>query len=144
MSHVDKTDFSKKHRPGLQLDSKMEAAIIQKAKDKKVPCAVAFDIAGDLGVTAKDLGVAIDLMNYQITKCQLGLFGYTPTKKIVTPLEAVDSKLEAEIKHGLANDRLPCSTVWAISAKLGVGKMKISQACEALEIKIKPCQLGAF
>jgi hypothetical protein len=31
-----------------------------------------------------------------------------------------------------------------IAAKLNIPRIKISFACETLQVKIKPCQLGAF
>ena len=38
-----------------------------------------------MGFTLEETGKAIDILNIIITKCQLGLFGYGETKKIVQP-----------------------------------------------------------
>jgi hypothetical protein len=103
-----------------------------------------FELAGTLKVSAKEVGIAVDLMNFRITKCQLGLFGYHPEKKIATPAESVSEELGVEIqKHGV-DGRLPCKTAWDIATRLNLHKMAVSRACEAMGVKIKPCQLGAF
>ena len=47
----------------------------------ELPCALAFDIAGKNNVAPKEVGVALDVLNIRLTKCQLGLFGYQPKKK---------------------------------------------------------------
>jgi hypothetical protein len=52
--------------------------------------------------------------------------------------------LKENILAALKNNRLPCSAAWLIAKKLKLPRMKVSAACEALLIKIKPCQLGAF
>jgi hypothetical protein len=80
----------------------------------------------------------------RLVKCQLGLFGYHPEKKIVKPAASVRLDLEEAILAGLANERLPCQTAWLISDQLSIDKMEVSAACDAMGIKIKPCQLGAF
>jgi len=50
----------------------------------------------------------------------------------------------AAIRAALVDRRLPCASAWDIAKTFGVRKMVVSAACEALGIKIKPCQLGAF
>jgi hypothetical protein len=52
--------------------------------------------------------------------------------------------LKENILAALKNERLPCSAAWVIAEKLNIPRMKVSAACETLQIKIKPCQLGAF
>jgi len=39
---------------------------------------------------------------------------------------------------------LSCAVSWEIADALQLTRMAVSEACEALKIKIKPCQLGAF
>jgi hypothetical protein len=74
----------------------------------------------------------------------LGLFGYHPNRKIIKPAESVPTALEEAIQAGLAHDRLPCSTAWEIAEHLSIHKMTVSEACEGMDVRIKPCQLGAF
>jgi hypothetical protein len=107
-------------------------------------CAVAFDIAGKLGCTPAEVGQTADLLHVSLVKCQLGLFGYKPQKKIVDSRMPQEPVIGDAIRDGLVDDRLPCKTAWRIAAQFGVSKMTVSSACEAMGIKIKPCQLGAF
>jgi len=67
-----------------------------------------------------------------------------PKKSIVKPAASVTPELERAILAGLVNDRLPCKTAWDTAKELGIHKMKVSAACDAMRIKIRPCQLGAF
>ena len=83
-------------------------------------------------------------MEIRIGKCQLGLFGHGKNDKPVKPAKTIRTDIEEAIKEALVNNRLSCKAAWEIAEKFGVPKMRISSLCEALKIKIKPCQLGAF
>lgn len=144
MADQHETDFSTKHPKNKTLDPTVENAVKHLEKNGELPCALAFDIAQKITVCPKDVGIALDLMNIRLTKCQLGLFGYKPTKKIVTPLTSVEPALKEEITKAAANNRVACEIIWDIASRLNVRKMTVSSACESLGIKIKPCQLGAF
>jgi hypothetical protein len=109
-----------------------------------ITCADAEIIADALRVTMRDVGLAVDMMEIRISKCQLGLFGYSPEKMIVKPADGVSEVLEKSIRKALLNGRLPCAAAWNIATQFGIPKMEVSAACEALKIKVKPCQLGAF
>ena len=122
----------------------LREAVRTRADKGTMACAVAFAIAERLDAAPIDVGGALDLEDISIIKCQLGLFGYTPEKKIVRPMESVPENLRKEISAGLVDGRLPCAKAWAIAEYLNMSKMDISAACEKLGIKIKPCQLGAF
>ena len=119
-------------------------ALLKASSEGRLPCARAFHVAEELSVSPDAVGQAADLMELQLVKCQLGLFGYHPDKEIVKPAASVKPDLENAIRAGLVDERLPCKTAWDISGKLGLRKMRVSAACEAMGIKIKACQLGAF
>jgi hypothetical protein len=125
-------------------DAEIQRKIAQRAKDGELPCAVAFDAANQLDISPAEVGQYADRAKLRLVKCQLGLFGYLPEKRIVKPAHVVAPELEAAIQSRLVNDRLPCKSAWRLAEQFGIGKMAVSGACEALEIKIKPCQLGAF
>jgi hypothetical protein len=80
----------------------------------------------------------------ELVKCQLGLFGYTPEKKIVKPAAAENPDLTSAIQDARVDGDLSCKTAWEIARRFDVSKMKVSSVCEQLKIKVKPCQLGAF
>ena len=136
--------YSQKHAPGAVVAPVIRDALLKRAVEGKLPCAVAFDVVKHLGVAPEDVGRTADLIELRLVKCQLGLFGYGPRKTIVKPAASVTPAFEKAIREALMNDRLPCKRAWEIAETLGIHKMKVSAACNALGIKIRPCQLGAF
>lgn len=52
------------------LDEKVKEA----AKDGRLPCARAFKIAKEEGVSAGEIGKVANRLNIKITNCQLGCF----------------------------------------------------------------------
>jgi hypothetical protein len=144
LSRKDGGHYAEKHGPGAVVDSLLQDVLSKCASERELPCAVAFAVAKQLDVLPHVVGRAADLMELRIVKCQLGLFGYRPEKSIIRPAKSVHADLEKAILAGLVNNRLPCTTAWDISRKLGIRKMKVSAACDAMGIRIKPCQLGAF
>lgn len=125
-------------------DARLRQEMAERAKDGELPCAVAFEIANQLNASPAVVGACADEIRIRLVKCQLGLFGYSPDKKIVRARPEVSDALRRVIGENLENGHLPCQRAFAIAADLGLRKMDISGACETLGIKIKPCQLGAF
>ena len=125
-------------------ETRIRQEMAQRAKDKELPCAVAFELAAGLDVPPETIGALADEMGLRLVKCQLGLFGYSPEKKIVRPRKTVSEDLRQAISDSLKNGRLPCRKAFEIARNFHLTKMDVSGACETLEIKIKPCQLGAF
>jgi PIN domain nuclease of toxin-antitoxin system len=74
----------------------------------------------------------------------MGLYGYLETQKIVQPAKEIPAELKTEITSSLQDGKLSCAAAWEIAGKFNMTRMKVCAACEAMEIKIKPCQLGAF
>ena len=123
---------------------KLRQTLLARIPGRELPCAVAFEVAKSLNVSPQAVGQAADELELRLVKCQLGLFGYLPEKKIVKPAALVAPELEKAILAGLENERLPCRTVWQIGKDLGIHKMRVSAACDRMGVRIKPCQLGAF
>ncbi len=144
MTKEDRGHYAKKHAPGKEINQSVADAVKNRAVDGKIPCAVAFDIAKDLGVPPGEVGFTIDMLEIRLIKCQLGLFGYGPGKKPPQTTEKVSEQLEQAIRDEVTGETLPCATVWKIAEKLQRGKREVSSACDTLGIKIRPCQLGAF
>ena len=144
MTHEQGPKFSEKHAVDTQMDPAVKQKIEDKTKNNEISCAVAFQIAEELKATAADVGKGIDLLDIRLVKCQLGLFGYRPGKKAVKPKSPQSRDLEEAIRAALAEKKLSCRAAWDIAHRFKVPKMAVSAACEALNIKIKPCQLGAF
>ncbi|MBW2265057.1 MAG: hypothetical protein JRF28_02625 [Deltaproteobacteria bacterium] len=136
MTHEDAGHYARKHGPKAVVNTATRGMLSIRAIKGELQCAVAFKVAKDLGRSPKDVGRTADLMELRLVKCQLGLFGYYPQKSILKPLSSVNTDLEKVILEELKDNRLP--------KRFGVHKIKLGSACNALEIKIAPCQLGAF
>jgi hypothetical protein len=144
MTRADSQKYAAKHGPEANVDHSIKDKVIEKAKAGELSCAAAFKIAETLKKPPAEIGKAVDLLELRLVKCQLGLFGYQPRKKIVTPKAPENAELEDAVRASLENGKLSCRNAWGIADRLNVSKMTVSAACEALQIKIKPCQLGAF
>ena len=136
--------FSTKHGADEKPDTSIKNEILKQTKNKKLPCAVAFNISEVLKISPDKVGKTADLMNFKLTKCQLGLFGYQPKKKIVKPQDSINADVKDAVSAALVQGRLSCKDAWDIASRLNVGKMTVSSTCEAMGVKIKGCQLGAF
>ncbi len=144
MTHEDAGHYAAKHSKETVLDERIAEEIRKTIKDGKVSCATAHKIAEELGVTPAEVGVTIDLLEARIERCQLGLYGYSPKRRIVEAAETVSPELEKSIKEALAEGKLTCLSSWEIAKRFGIPKMAVSSACETLGIKLSSCQLGAF
>ena len=136
--------FAEKHESNASMNEKIRDPIMRRAKNNELSCAAAFKIAAELNVSAAEVGKTADLLEITLVKCQLGLFGYTPEKKIVKPKATENPALTNAIRDARVEGRLPCESAWEIATRFNVSKMTVSSVCEQLGIKIKPCQLGAF
>lgn len=137
-------DFSKKHPPDKQVNEALARTVKARARDGEIPCPVAFEIARAESVPPAEVGFTMDKLGLKVVKCQLGLYGYKPEKRIVKAAETVSPELEKAIRSSLDNARLPCAAAWEVAKRLGLRKMEVSAACETLGIKISECQLGSF
>ena len=144
MTHQDAGHYRAKHSNDRELDPKIAQAITQKTADGRITCAAAHKTAGKLDVSPADVGVVIDLLETRIEKCQLGLFGYGAQKNAVKPAQGVSPELQEAIKGSLVNNRISCNSCWEIAERFGIAKIDVSAACEALQVRISSCQLGAF
>jgi hypothetical protein len=56
----------------------------------------------------------------------------------------VTKNLETAIRTAMDGDRITCQAAWEVAKQMSLTKLEVSSACEAMEIKISKCQLGAF
>lgn len=141
---VTKGRYKEKHPSALPADPEIVQAVKERIVDGVITCADAATIASDLQKSMREIGIVLDILEVSLTKCQLGLFGYQPAKKIISPAISVTQEMETAITRGLSDGCLPCAAAWKIAETLSLPKMNVSSACETMKIKIKPCQLGAF
>jgi hypothetical protein len=136
--------FAKKTaQPGPKADLAVVEAIKRVAK-KEIGCARAFALADELGVEPIVVGRAADEAKIRLVRCQLGIFGYKPQKKILEPASPPPPAIAKALAEIAGDGRISCKDLWALARKLGVIRMDVAASCEALNIRIKPCQLGAF
>ncbi len=144
MPHEYAGKYSTKHPAGTASNPAIADALKEVAEDGRVTCAAALGLATDFGVTPAEIGRTADLLECRITKCQLGLFGYSPEKRIVKAADHISEELQNQLQHHTADGRITCASCWKIAEMLGIDKMGVSGACERLKIKVKHCQVGAF
>ena len=139
-----KASFVDKHPPGMPIDLRIQQAIDERARNRRLGCAAAHEIARYLSVSPERVGVTLDLLNFRIIRCQLGLFGYRPDPKPIHPASSMDADLQTALRQAAPNNRISCAACWRIAEIQGIPRMTVANACEALGFKIRPCQLGAF
>lgn len=145
MPHEFAGHYKAKHPEGTQPDARIADALQQKAKDGRVSCAAAHQIARQLNEPPEKVGQNIDLLEFRIHQCQMGLFGYGAQELKLQPSAQIEPALEKAIHDALQDgNRLSCALAWQIARTLGCKRKAVSAACEALKIKITGCQIGAF
>lgn len=144
MTEKDRGQFAKKHSPDRKVNPVIADAVKSRSPEGEIACAVAFEIVENQGATPGEVGFTIDTLEVRVVKCQLGLFGYQPTKRIVKPSQNIPPALKEAIQKSLVKDRLSCKAAWDIADRFGLRRLEVSSACETMGIKISSCQLGAF
>ena len=144
MPHEYAGHYAAKHPNGTVLDPRIAAALKTRIREGAISCAAAHAAASELGISPSDVGRAMDLMELKIVKCQLGLFGHTPEKKIVKPAQTVSPELKSAILKQVKDGWISCKAVWDTADGFGIPRMDAAAACETLALKVTPCQIGAF
>jgi len=93
MARKDKGHFASKH-PGATVKKEVAELLKKKKVDGAMTCPLAFQAATELNLTPAEVGLALDLLEIPISKCQLGLFGYSPVSRILQPADSVPGELE--------------------------------------------------
>ena len=144
MSENRSKSYSAKHPKGTQVDNAIMQAVASHLSKGNISCDAAHAIAVSLATTPRKVGIAMDLQEARIIACQLGLFGCSKPNNNIHKSQPVPPELKGAIESSLVNGRLPCIKAWRIADKHGLQRKSVGQACEALNIKISQCQLGAF
>ncbi|MBN1632248.1 MAG: hypothetical protein JW990_21030 [Thermoleophilia bacterium] len=144
MTHEDEGHYSLKHPDGTTHDPALATALCERAVDGRLTCTVAHGVAEAFKVPPAEVGKTADLLELRIVECQMGLFGYSPEKRTVKAADTVSHELRDQLERLGGDGRISCATCWKIAETLGIEKMAVSSACEALGLKVKHCQLGAF
>lgn len=124
----------------------VEDAIRESLLDGRLPCKRAFDLASKLDLSPSNVRQAADEVDARISRCQLGLFGFEDLgeKRLVRALPKITESIEDRIRAALIDGCLPCATAWRIAEEEALPRFLIGCACDTLEVRIAPCQLGCF
>ncbi|MBW2653989.1 MAG: hypothetical protein JRC91_03380 [Deltaproteobacteria bacterium] len=143
MGHQDKGHFAAKHED-KQINKTIAEKIRALSDNNCLSCASAHRAGKALNISPSEIGVQTDLLEYRIAECQLGLFGYSDGEKRINPNIVISSDLNEQLDKISKDGRISCLECWNIAKKLKIKKLDVGSACEKKNIRIKPCQLGAF
>ena len=124
--------------------SDLQHEIERRSVDGRLPCMAAFTIAEELAMRPDEVREQSDRSEIRIAQCQLGLFGYSPERKIVKAADNISGQLRHQLQQSVIDGKISCAACWDIGKSLGMKKTAVAAACEYLGLKIGPCQLGAF
>ena len=156
MTHEDAGHYRAKHPAGTAPDPAVAAAVEAKAEggtagaaaeaaaEGRITCTAAHEVAAELGVPPAKVGTTIDLLEYRLIECELGLFGSSVELEAPESADELPQELRDRLAETASNGRVSCLACWKIADDLGLERRVASAACEVLGLKIKPCQLGAF
>lgn len=132
--------------PGMSEAADLAEAIRSHLREGRLPCAQAFALARRWGREPIQVAAAAERLGVRIGWCQLGLFEGEKRhgKRPQTPAAEVSLELQEAIRAELQDGRLPCARAWAIARRLGLGRLDLGQAADALKVPISRCQLGCF
>ncbi len=147
MTHENAGKYAAKHPADTARSEQIVKAIRERSPGGALSCAMGEKISRDLKVDMAEVGKTTDLLEMKIKECQLGLFGWGDKPGHGKDIRAIDSvpvELESAIKKAVVNGNVACAAAWKIADQLKLKRRVVSAACEALKLKIRPCQLGAF
>ena len=130
------------------MTEEIKARIKSSLVNGQLPCTVAHVIAYELDVKPLQVGQTANEMEVAISLCQLGCFGYGPKaegkSKILRQTTRKDENLMERLGSMAVKGNISCFKLWQIAAEFGLERLAVSNAAEALGLKIRPCQLGCF
>jgi hypothetical protein len=131
------------------MDTALERALFRAAVEGQLSCADAHNLASRYDLTPEHLGAIVNEDGrLRFDRCQLGLFGYGPKaegrSKIVLAATNLPPDIVAELQAAAVDGHIPCATVWEIALRYRYPRLGLGNICEALGLKVRPCQLGCF
>lgn len=118
--------------------------IAARVREGKLPCVEAFALAEELGIPPAEVAAIAEAEGYRIGWCQLGLFGGRGKEAPAVAAVEVPLPLREQIQAHLEDGHLPCPSAWGIARRLGVERIEVGRAADALGVRISRCLLGCF
>jgi len=133
-------------KAGEKLPENQLEAIRARLREGRLPCAEVFALAHTWHVAPLALARRADAVGVRLGWCQLGLFtgavkgvkGW-PDGPYEVPGEVRDA-VEAVLEEGV----LPCAWAWSVAKRLGMERLEVGRAANAMGVRIVRCQLGCF
>jgi len=147
MTHEYAGKYALKYPPGTRPNEQIAKAIQEKSPGGELTCGMGEKISRELKVDISEVGMAADLLETKIKKCQLGLFGWGNKPNHGKDIRAADSvpvEMRSALEAVADNGGVSCAALWEIADRLGTERKAVSAACDTLRLKIRACQLGAF
>jgi hypothetical protein len=131
------------------MTQEMLTATQQRAIDGQLSCADAHAIAEQFGVSpGRIAGLVNGEADLRFYRCQLGLFGYGEKalgqSKIVLPAAHVPPEIEAALRERVQGNEITCLAVWEVAEQFAYPRLGMANIVEALDLRVRPCQLGCF
>jgi hypothetical protein len=125
---------------------RLTAAISARLREGRLPCAEAFRLAQEWEMMPLEVAEQTESQGVRLGWCQLGLFtgavkgekGW-PAGTFEVPVE-VQSAITAALEEG----GLPCARAWGVAKRLGLERLEVGRAANAMGVWIVRCQLGCF
>lgn len=127
--------------PDKTIVAKLEAAA---NADKRVACLAVHKITQELDCLPLKVGHTADLIEVRINRCQLGLFGRKDIDVEPLSKDEITQEMRTAVGSAVSNGKLACIDCWRLADQLNLSRIQIGALCDELEIKVSPCQLGAF
>jgi hypothetical protein len=126
--------------------SELGEAVQDAADAGRLPCAIAFSIAGRFGVSPHAVREAADDVGVRVSLCQLGLFGYDAfgERRAAPALPLVPEELRAGLAAAAVDGRLSCAAAWRLADEGGLPRFLVGSVAETVGVRISRCQLGCF
>ena len=127
--------------PDKDITVKLEATA---NANKRIACRAAHEIAHELKCPPLKVGQTADLIEIRINRCQLGLFGRKESDAQSLSKGDVRQEIKTAVKSAVSQGKIACSVCWQLADQLDLSRHEMGRLCDALKIKVSPCQLGAF
>ena len=126
------------------MSAELERKVTSSLVDDRLSCPVAFEIAGELKVSPRQVGDMANKLKVRISNCQLGCFQVKKATHDDIEDMPVKNTLAEEIDASLVNNYLPCAVALKVARKLEVIPKEVGDTATKQKIRISGCQLGCF
>jgi hypothetical protein len=131
---------------GSKMPENQMEAIRNRLRDGRLPCAEVFALAHEWHVAPLAVAQQAEAQGVRLGWCQLGLFtgavkgvkGW-PDGPYEVPAEVRDA-IDGALEEGV----LSCAWAWSVAKHLGMERLEVGRAANAMGVRIVHCQLGCF